>query len=152
MKAGTLEVTNDANAKTKKERKGAKAGAVIKQKADLPEFIKPEDLKHVYPFTIFSANEHKGRFGPRIVFGVAFKEGNSVTRRVLALSDNTERREMMYAVRTNEFITDCRLIKIHLGGDQTYWKIVDVDTPLTEFNLGDETTPQQDLKDEDIPF
>lgn len=120
---------------------------VATARADLPDFIKAEELQAQYPFTIFGASPSKGRFGDRIRFDVAYKQGDEVIKKVLTLSANDERNDLMYEVRRHGAIVGCRLVEIQLGGGQTYWKIIDADAALPETVIMDES-----VRDEEIPF
>jgi hypothetical protein len=136
--------------------KGVKLGALGiddgQGKTDKPEYIKPRDLEPIYPFTIFHAAKGKGRFGDRINFSVAYKlpEG-TVEKKVLTLSVNDEKQQLMYHVNRNKAITNCRIVEIDLGQGYTYWKIIDADSPIPEGAILDGAHAPT-LTDDDIPF
>lgn len=147
--------TNQKSAKNQKtEKQGLKLGddkaySERREKTDLPDFIKPEELAPFFPFTIHSSREFKLHGADKIQFGVAYKDSEGETqKRVVTLSKNDERTQLMVLQRRNRFIRDCRIIKLHLGST-TYWKIQDVDLPLPLEASPD--NPVVDLETSDIP-
>lgn len=131
-------------------KKSVRMSEVAQARGDLPEYIKAEELVAFRPFTIFGATPSKGRFGDRVRFDVAYKDGGTTVKRVLTLSANDERNDLMYNVRRNGAIVGCRIVQLHLGGGQTYWKIVDNDAALPEdVHLVDAGTQ---MSIDEIPF
>lgn len=139
---------------TKEGKKGSKFGEVYKQpeRTEGPEYIQPADVKNLDRFTIYGGEEHNGRFGNKINFQIAWKENGSVVKKVVTLTANKERKDILYLVRREQGLTDMRLYEIQLGGDATYWKLWDADAAAPENAIMGSGPVAPQMTDDDIPF
>lgn len=144
---GTKQATDNRTATAPK--KAVRLGELnMPQRTDAVDYIKAEDLQLIDRFTIFSAFPGKNSRGEYVRFGVAWKEGDTVIKRVFTASANDERNALLREVRRHGAITNCRLYIVNIGGGMTYNKIQDADAIPPEGVS--ESSPS--AGDDDIPF
>lgn len=138
-----------ASQQQKTQTKGVKMSSLPKHdRSDLPEYVKSEELQNIRPFTIYNGTRNRGRFGDRINFNVAWKDGDTVIKRVWTLAENDERLDILTEAKRSGGVTNCRVIRLHLGGGQTYWKIIDNDEAMPD----EAYNTASDIADDEIPL